>query len=190
MNIKAHLLNRSNEQCELCHSTDELTVFQVEPIDQVDVDSYAYLCKTCTTQIKDKDKTDANHWHCLNDSMWSEVPAIKVLAWRMLTRLSVEGWPRNLLDMMYLEDDLLKWAKTTGEGMDEIFHVDCHGAKLNSGDTVTLVKDLKVKGAGFTAKQGTAVRNIGLVSDNPNQIEGKVESQRIVILAEYVKKLH
>jgi len=124
----------------------------------------------------------------LNDSMWSEVPAVKVLAWRMLTRLSAEGWPRDLLDMMYLEDDVLTWGKATGEGEAEVQHSDCHGAPLAAGDTVTLIKDLKVKGAGFTAKQGTAVRNIGLVSDNPDQIEGKVEGQRIVILTEYVKK--
>lgn len=190
MKIEEHLKIRSNEQCELCQSTDKLAVFEVEPVEQIDVESCAYLCSTCSDQIIDKDKTEANHWRCLNDSMWSEVPAVKVLSWRMLTRLSAEGWPQALLDMMYLEDDQLKWAQATGEGKDEVFHTDCHGAKLEAGDTVTLVKDLKVKGGGFTAKQGTAVRNISLVSDNPGQIEGKVESQRIVILTEYVKKSH
>jgi protein PhnA len=45
-----------------------------------------------------------------------------------------------------------------------------------------------VKGANFTAKRGTAVRNIGLVPDNADQIEGRVEGQRIVILCQYVKK--
>ena len=67
-------------------------------------------------------------------------------------------------------------------------HRDCHGAVLDVGDTVTLIKDLKVKGAGFTAKRGTAVRNIGLVADNPAHIEGRVNDQRIVILTEFVKK--
>jgi len=37
-------------------------------------------------------------------------------------------------------------------------------------------------------KRGTAVRNIGLVADNPAQIEGRVNDQRIVILTEFVKK--
>jgi len=59
---------------------------------------------------------------------------------------------------------------------------------LEAGDSVTLIKDLKVKGANFTAKRGTAVRNIRLVHDNSGQIEGKVETQMIVILTEYVKK--
>ena len=188
MKIEAILKDRSGGQCELCQATDDLQVYQVQPVDQIDVESCAYLCGTCRTQIDDRELTEANHWRCLNDSMWSEVPAVKVLAWRMLTRLSAEGWPQALLDMMYLEDEQLKWAKATGEGKEEVFHTDCHGARLSAGDTVTLVKDLKVKGGGFTAKQGTAVRNISLVPDNPGQIEGKVESQRIVILTEYVKK--
>jgi len=59
---------------------------------------------------------------------------------------------------------------------------------LAPGDTVVLVKDLPVKGAGFTAKRGTAVRGIMLVADNAGQIEGRVEGQRIVILTEFVKK--
>ena len=59
---------------------------------------------------------------------------------------------------------------------------------LAAGDSVTLIKDLVVKGAGFTAKRGTAVRGISLVPDNAEQIEGRVEGQRIVILTKFVKK--
>ena len=50
------------------------------------------------------------------------------------------------------------------------------------------MKDLPVKGAGFTAKRGTAVRGITLVPDNAGHIEGRVEGQRIVILTEFVKR--
>ena len=53
---------------------------------------------------------------------------------------------------------------------------------------MVLIKDLTVKGAGFTAKRGTAVQRISLVADNPAHIEGRVEGQRIVILTEFVKK--
>jgi protein PhnA len=59
---------------------------------------------------------------------------------------------------------------------------------LQAGDTVTLIKDLVVKGANFTAKRGTAVRNISLVRDNPEHIEGRVNDQHIVILTQFVKK--
>ena len=149
------------------------------------------LCPTCTDQINNPDSLDGNHWRCLNDSMWSPVPAVQVLAWRMLTRLQAEGWPQDLLDMLYLDDDTLAWARATGEGQTEEareLHRDSNGAVLEAGDSVTLIKDLNVKGANFTAKRGTAVRNISLVQDNPEHIEGRVEGQRIVILTQFVKK--
>ena len=69
-----------------------------------------------------------------------------------------------------------------------LVHKDAYGAVLASGDTVVLIKDLPVKGAGFTAKRGTAVRSISLVHDNAGHIEGRVEGQRIVILTEFVKR--
>jgi protein PhnA len=59
---------------------------------------------------------------------------------------------------------------------------------LEAGDTVTLVKDLNVKGTNFTAKRGTAVRGISLVADNPEHIEGRVSGQQVVILTKFVKK--
>lgn len=60
--------------------------------------------------------------------------------------------------------------------------------KVSAGDAVTLAKDLNVKGAGFTAKRGIAVRNISLVHENPAQIKGRVNDQRIVILTEFAEK--
>jgi protein PhnA len=109
----------------------------------------------------------------------------------MLNRLKSEGWPQDLLDMMYLDEDNLTWAKATGVGVSDeeaIVHRDSNGAILQNGDTVTLTKELDVRGATFSAKRGTAVRNIRLVHDNPEHIEGKIEGQSIVILTHYVKK--
>jgi len=54
--------------------------------------------------------------------------------------------------------------------------------------TVTLTKDLNVKGADFTAKRGLAVRNISLVTDKAKHIEGKINGQKSVILTNVVKK--
>jgi len=67
-------------------------------------------------------------------------------------------------------------------------HRDSNGVPLVQGDTVVLTRDLPVKGAGFIAKRGTAVRGISLVADNPAHIEGRVEGQRIVILTGFVRK--
>jgi protein PhnA len=196
MSTEKELQARSESKCELCSATENLTVYEVPPESNGNPEQSVLICETCKEQIEDPEKMDANHWRCLNDSMWSQVPAVQVMAWRMLSRLSSEGWPQDLLDMLYLDDELLAWAQATGEGQSDegqndnttIKHLDCNGAVLEAGDTVTLTKDLKVKGANFTAKRGTAVRGISLVADNAKQIEGRVDGQHIVILTEFVKK--
>ncbi len=191
MNIEKELQHRSEMKCELCGETNELAVFEVQPVTSLNPDSALYACQTCRNQIENPEQLDANHWRCLNESMWSTVPAVQVMAWRMLNRLRAEGWPQDLLDMLYLDDETLDWAQATGEGVadeDVVKHIDSNGAILNTGDTVTLIKDLDVKGANFTAKRGTTVKNIRLVEDNSEQIEGKVDGQQIVILTKFVKK--
>ena len=67
-------------------------------------------------------------------------------------------------------------------------HRDSNGVPLAVGDTVVLIKDLSVKGAGFTAKRGTFVRGISLVVGDDAHIEGRVNGQRMIILTEFVKK--
>jgi protein PhnA len=122
--------------------------------------------------------------------MWSQVPAVQVIVWRLLNQLNTEPWAQDLLDMLYLEDDTLAWAKTGAnqDSLPTVDHKDSNGALLNDGDTVTLTKDLNVKGVSFTAKRGTAVRNISLVEDNPEQLEGRVNGTQIVILTKFVKR--
>jgi len=191
MSIEAALQARSNSKCELCSATENLSSYAVPPTSGDSADECILICKTCLEQIENPEKVDVNHWRCLNDSMWSQVPAVQVMAWRMLTRLSSEGWPQDLLDILYLDDETLTWAQATSEGESDantIKHLDSNGALLEAGDTVTLIKDLNVKGANFTAKRGTAVRGISLVADNPEQIEGRVSGQQIVILTKFVKK--
>lgn len=191
MTIEQALHTRSESKCELCGATDDLAVFAVPPAGEESVDHAVLLCGTCRSQIDNPDQVDSNHWRCLNDSMWSQVPAVQVLSWRMLNRLRGEGWPQDLLDMMYLDDETLSWAQATGDHLsddDVVRHMDSNGVVLEAGDTVTLIKDLNVKGSSLTAKRGTAVRNISLVQDNPEHIEGRVEGQQIVILTKFVKK--
>ena len=96
------------------------------------------------------------------------------------------------LDMMYFDEDTLAWAQATGEGEEDenkIIHRDVNGVILATGDSVVLIKDLKVKGSSMVAKQGTSVRNIRLDHENAEYIEGRVDGQTIVIITQYVKKL-
>ena len=191
MSLERELNKRSGSICELSGETENLKIYEVPKSPGTGLDSHILISQTCLEQIEDSEKVDPNHWRCLNDSMWSEVPAVQVMAWRMLNRLKSEGWPQDLLDMLYLDEDTLAWANATGEGDDDedaIKHIDANGVVLQAGDSVVLIKDLDVKGANFTAKRGTPVRNISLVHDNPEHIEGRVSGQHIVILTKFVKK--
>ncbi|MAP80474.1 MAG: PhnA protein [Aequorivita sp.] len=191
MGVEKELQQRSDNKCELCGSDDNLVVFEVPDSPMSGAAASILICNTCKEQIEDPEKVDANHWRCLNDSMWSAVPAVQVMAWRMLNRLKAEGWPQDLLDMMYMEDDTKAWAQAGVEDdkADAIIHRDSNGVVLEAGDSVVLIKDLKVKGSSMVAKQGTAVRRISLDYENEKYIEGKVDGQQIVIITDFVKKL-
>ena len=191
MSIEEELHVRSESKCELCGAADNLGVYEVPPGSNGSADESVLICGTCREQIENPEKVDVHRWRCLNDSMWSQVPAVQVMVWRMLKRLSSEGWPQELLDTLYLDENTQAWAEATGEGKSDevtVKHVDSNGAVLNAGDAVTLIKDLPVKGASFTAKRGTVVRGISLVADNPEHIEGRVSGHHIVILTKFVKK--
>ncbi|MDO5530129.1 MAG: PhnA domain-containing protein [Paracoccus sp. (in: a-proteobacteria)] len=171
--MAADLSARAGGICEFCASSDGLGPAIMPP--GVDL----LLCSAC----REAEGSDP-HWRCLEGAAWSETPEVQAAAALKLDTLA-EPWAAEAREAMVLSDAaaaLLETAPATLE------HRDSNGALLAQGDTVVLIKDLPVKGAGFTAKRGTAVRGISLVPDNPAHIEGRVEGQRIVILTEFVKK--
>lgn len=191
MKLEASLQKRSNNNCELCQSGISLTIYEVLPIKGNVEDAHIYICDSCRSQIEKKVPLNSKHWQCLTNCMWSEVTGVQVVAWRMLNRLREESWAAENLDMMYLDEETLAWAKATGDhendGSVEL-HKDCNGQLLQNGDSIILIKSLDVKGSTLNAKMGTVVKNIRLVPDNTDQIEGKIEGQLIVILTKYVRR--
>jgi protein PhnA len=188
MNFEKQLIARSGEVCELSGSADQLQAYQVEPSEGNSADEFIWITQNLKDQLEGKIEVVPNDWRCLNDAMWSEVSAVKVVAYRMLDSLKQEGWPTDLLEMIYLTEEELSWAKAGMEDEDAVKHIDSNGVVLKAGDTVVLIKELDVKGSTITAKRGTAVRNIRLVHDDPTLIEGKVDGQSIYILTQFVKK--
>jgi len=160
--------------CELCGSDVNVSEYIVAPKDES-----VLLCETCKSQIEN-DNLDENHFNCLNDSMWSEKPAVKVLSYRLLKKLG-RG---DLLDMMYLEDDEKTWAEYEEEVLK-----DSNGNILKNGDSVTVIKDLEVKGTGKTVKRGTTVKNIRMC-DVAGHVACKVDGiGSIYLKAEFLKKI-
>lgn len=191
MNIESTVKERSGNACELCTSENDLSIFEVPPQDRSTTANTILICDKCKKQYEKKEDLDYNHWTKLSETMWSEVPGVQVMAWRMLNRLKKEAWAAEQLDMLYLDEETLAWAKATGDEDDDgvvDLHKDANGTVLQNGDTVVLTKSLDVKGSTLNAKLGTVVKNIRLVPENTEQIEGKIEGQIIVILTKYVRK--
>lgn len=65
--------------------------------------------------------------------------------------------------------------------------VDSNGNPLVTGDTVILIKDLKLKGSSNTIKKGTKVKNIRIV-DGDHEIDCKVDGMAVMLKAEFLKK--
>ena len=193
MNDMELLFARAESKCELCSSVSDLAVYEVPHPGAPAEQSMALLCSVCRTQIEDSSQLNSTHWSCLSQSMWTQVPAVQVLVWRILDHYSAESWAKELLDQLYLEESILEWAKSgpikadSADDDDSAPTLDSNGSPLVDGDSVTLIKDLDVKGANFTAKRGTLVRNISLTGD-PALVEGRINGSTIVLKTCFLKK--
>lgn len=185
MKLESSLRERSGSQCELCGAKEGLGVYTVQPAGVPNEDNSMLICGTCEKELADMGALNEQHWRCLSDAMWSPYVAVQVVVWRLLTHLKEStDWAMNLLEQMYLDEETQNWADAGGA----VRHLDVNGVELHAGDTVTLIKDLPVKGAGFTAKRGTAIRNISLPADDPEHILGKINGQSIYVVTKYLRK--
>ena len=76
-----------------------------------------------------------------------------------------------------------EWTPGAPEpGAETVVVRDVNGNVLANGDSVVVIKDLKVKGASIPLKQGTVIRNIRLVDDDPEHIEGNSEKIKGLVL--------
>ena len=84
-----------------------------------------------------------------------------------------------------------EWRPGEGAAVteDRVVVKDANGTVLNAGDTVTVIKDLKVKGASIPLKQGTVIKNIRLVDGDAEHIEGNSDKIKgLVLKACFLKK--
>jgi len=93
MKIDKALLQRANSACELSGATEELTIYEVGPNFDGSLEQTIIIAQSLKDQLEGKAEVIPNDWRCLNDSMWSETEAVKVVAYRMLHQLREEGWP-------------------------------------------------------------------------------------------------
>jgi protein PhnA len=109
------LVRRSRSHCELCNKHGvKLEVYELFPLpEEPYVDGCLFLCDSCRKQIIEPKKMAPSYWRCLNNALYSEVPAVQVMSVRLLRRLAgaKERWAEELLEHAYLDPDLEHWAK-------------------------------------------------------------------------------
>jgi len=175
-------MNRS-EVCELCGCSNDVALVEL-PVSDSSEEQSIYLCSNCNGQIS-SGELDENHFNCLNDAMWSETPAAKIMSYILWSRLGRQ----DMIEMMYLEEDELKLAEqAVNAEANKVTFRDANGVELLAGDSIVILKDLDVKGAGFTAKRGTTVTRISLPHDMDDHVEGRVNGTKIYLKTEFIKK--
>ncbi len=108
------LVRRCGSHCELCDAQGvKLGIFEVPPVGpEPSFEQCIMICETCQEQLEKPKRRDPNHWRCLNHSMWSQVPAVKVTAVAMLKALSADqSWAAELLEQVYLESEEERWLE-------------------------------------------------------------------------------
>lgn len=183
MALAAALSARCGGTCELCTDAPATQEYAVTPRDPDQLANQVAICDTC---LKEMDHLEADHWRCLEGSIWNPEASVQALSYRMLHARKDQGWAADVLNAVEADEDIIQWALTAFQVAD--VHKDAFNNILENGDNVVLTQALNVKGASFTAAKGTIVKKIRLVPDNTGQIEGKINDQTIVILTKFVKK--
>jgi len=109
------LARRATSQCELCESGGvPLKTFEVPPVPvEPSLDHCLLLCETCLGHIGRPDSQPVPRWRCLNNTVWSEIPAVQVTAVRILRSLEgKEAWAKELLEQVYPEPDIIAWVES------------------------------------------------------------------------------
>lgn len=83
--------------------------------------------------------------------------------------------------------DILRGLDQASQSNDQIVVKDSNGAVLAEGDSVTVIKDLKVKGGTSDLKRGTMIKKIHLIGD-PGNIECRVDGSTLVLKTEFLRK--
>lgn len=190
MSIEQSIISRATNSCEVCQNNTPEHLFTIHPDKDITEENTVYVCSACHGPLSLQETFKSEDWTFIAHSIWSELPAVQIIAYRVLNGLKSETWAQEALDMMYLEDSIKEKADMFEylASMVQERHRDSLGQELFDNDTVVLTKTLDVKGSTLKASLGTVIKNIRLDKNNTDYIEGKIEGQSIMILTKYLRK--
>ena len=109
------LARRAKSKCELTGEAGvSLRAYEIPPVaSEPDIERTLLLSEACHEVLARPEKLAGRGWQCLVEMVWSEMPAIQVVAWRMLQQLAKrEDWAREALEDVFLDPEVEEWAKS------------------------------------------------------------------------------
>lgn len=106
------LARRSKSHCELCDKHGvKLIIHEVPPTPkEPDINHCIFICQDCQQQINHPKTIDINYWHCLHTSIWSNEPAVQVMAILIAKKIANKApFADELLEQVYLDDSIKTW---------------------------------------------------------------------------------
>ncbi|MFD0895743.1 hypothetical protein KBB96_02080 [Luteolibacter ambystomatis] len=109
------LARRAKSKCELTGAAGvPLRAYEIPPVAaEPSLDRTLLVSESCQEALDRPKSLAGQEWRCLAETVWSELPAAQVVAWRMLKVLaSREDWARDVLDEVFLDPDVQEWAES------------------------------------------------------------------------------
>ena len=110
------LARRAKSKCELTGAAGvPLRPYEVPPVGEgPQIERTLLVSEACIEMLKHPDRLKGREWQCLAEVVWSEMPAVQVVAWRMLNELAKrEDWARQVIEEIFLDEEVESWAKST-----------------------------------------------------------------------------
>ena len=108
------LVRRAKSKCELTGAAGlTLRAYEVPPVGaDPDIERTLLISEECCEMLEHPERLHGRAWQCLAEAVWSEMPAVQVVAWRMLQAMaSREDWAREAIAEVVLEPAVEEWAR-------------------------------------------------------------------------------
>lgn len=109
------LARRAKSKCELTGAAGvPLRPYEVPPVaEDPDIARTLLISEACHEMLERPAQLKGREWQCLAEAVWSEMPAVQVVAWRMLNELAKrEDWARDAIEEIFLDEEVEAWAKS------------------------------------------------------------------------------
>ena len=108
------LTRRAKSKCEITGASGvPLWPYEVPPVpEDPDLERTLLISGECREMLEHPSRLAGRGWQCLAEAVWSEMPAVQVVAWRMLNELAKrEDWAREVLEEVFLDPAVEEWAR-------------------------------------------------------------------------------